>query len=209
MAVVSFVLVAAAVIVARTTQANLIDRVDQQLASVGPFTPGAVGGPTQFYGAQIEDGSLTGVVQPNVNAGSVGTPMLPSLSDVMHDARTRQPFTVESTGGSGRFRMLATRRPDGSVNVVGLSLQDVDATTNRLRIVLGVAVGMVVAILGLVVFWCCGSGSVRSLMTRTAGDIAAGDQSQRARGPTGHGGGRWATLNSMMGTIEARSGRRR
>ena len=112
MAVVSFVLVAAAVIVARTTEANLIDRVDQQLASVGPFTPGTVGGPTPFYGARVEGGGVTGVVQPNVGGGRVGTPAV-TVADAVHAARTRRPFTVGSTGGSGRFRMLATRAPTG------------------------------------------------------------------------------------------------
>ena len=105
MVVVSFVLVAAAVIVARTTQANLVDRVDQQLVSAGPFTSGAVGGPTQFYAYQVAGGTISGVLQPNVDA-HLGAPAV-TAGEAVHAARTRQPFTVGSRDGSGRFRMLA------------------------------------------------------------------------------------------------------
>src|SRR6185312_14840983 len=97
MLVVSFVLVAAGVIIARTTRSNLVDRVDQQLASASvAFGPGVSTGPTSLYGAVINR---------------------------------------------------------GSISLVGLSLRDVDATMSRLRLVLLVAVAMVIAILGLVVFW--------------------------------------------------------
>jgi two-component system OmpR family sensor kinase len=205
MVVVSFVLVAAAVIIARTTQANLIDRVDTQLASAGPFAPGvAAGGPTQFYGAQISQGVISDVVEPTVSTNDIGRPAV-TVADAIHGARTREPFTVGSIGGSGRFRMLAVRGPSGSISIVGLSLHDVDATVHRLRIVLIVAVAMVIAILGLVVFWVLRLG-VRPIkrMTRTAGDIAAGDLSQRV--PEGRPGTEAAelgdALNSMMTTIE-------
>ena len=58
MAVVSFVLVAVAVIIARTTEANLVDRVDEQLASAcrSPAGRSPFGGSRcrrQLYGAQI------------------------------------------------------------------------------------------------------------------------------------------------------------
>jgi two-component system OmpR family sensor kinase len=205
MAVVSFVLVAAAVIVARTTEANLVDRVDQQLASASvAFGPGVSTGPTSLYGAVIQDGSITVAPRPTTNANDVGEPAV-TIADAVHGVRTGEPFTVGSTDGSGRFRMFAVRAPDGSINLVGLSLQDVDATVHRLRVVLIVAVGMVIAILGLVVFWVLRLG-VRPIkrMTRTAGDIAAGDLSQRV--PEGRPGTEAAelgdALNSMMTTIE-------
>ena len=85
MVVVSFVLVTAAVIVARTTQANLVDRVDQQLASAGPFTAAVpVGGPTQFYAAEISNGIFSNVVQPNVR--DVGLPAV-TIGEALRGAR--------------------------------------------------------------------------------------------------------------------------
>src|SRR5207248_5092818 len=106
--------------------------------------------------------------------------------------------------GSGRYRVLATRVP-GGVNVVGLSLHDVDATMGRLRWVLIAAVGMVIGILGFVVFWVLRLG-VRPIkrMTKTAGAIAAGDLSQRvpeeAEGTEARELG--DALNGMLTTIE-------
>lgn len=216
MAVVSFVLVGAAVIIGRTTENNLVDRVDEQLAPVavglshtnGPFSspvaPGGRSAPTQLYGAQIADGNLTVVFTPNVSAGTVGAPEV-SIATATQAARGGHPVTVGATNGSGRYRLLAIRSPDGSIGVSALSLQDVDATMHRLHLVLIVAVGMVIAILGLVVFWVLRLG-VRPIkrMTKTAGAIAAGDLSQRV--PAGRSGTEASelgdSLNTMMTTIE-------
>ena len=179
MVVVSFVLVAAAVIIARTTESNLVDRVDAQLASVPPGQIAFATGPSQLYGAQIRDGAVAVRLRPTVGANVAGTPAF-TVAEAVRGVRTHQPFTVGSLGGQGRFRMLAARAPDGSISLVGLSLQDVDATMSRLRLVLVVAVAMVIAILGLVVFWVLRLG-VRPIkrMTATAGVIAGGDLSQR------------------------------
>jgi two-component system OmpR family sensor kinase len=204
MLVVSFVLVAAAVIIARTTQSNLVDRVDQELASVPVGGFGVATGPTQLYGAVVQNGTLEPQIQPNVGADDAGTPAV-SAAEAVHGARTHEPFTVDTIGRSGRFRMLAVRAPDGSISVVGLSLQDVDATMSRLRLVLVVAVAMVIAILGLVVFWVLRLG-VRPIkrMTATAGVIAGGDLSQRVpeERPGTEAAELGGALNSMMTRIE-------
>jgi two-component system OmpR family sensor kinase len=205
MVVVSFVLAAAAFIIGRTTENNLVDRVDQQLTGVSQRAPIGVGGPTQFYALRIEGGSITSVLLPNVNPSDVGEPAV-TVGDAVHGVHTGQPFTVGSAGSSGRFRMYAARQPDGSISLIGLSLRDVDATMGHLRLVLIAAVGMVIAILGLVVFWVLRLG-VRPVkrMTATAGAIAAGDLSQRV--PEGRPGTEAAelgdALNSMMSRIEA------
>ena len=100
--------------------------------------------------------------------------------------------------------MLSIRTPTG-VSIVGLSLQDVDATMGRLRLVLIAAAGMVIAILALVVFWVLRLG-VRPIkrMTKTAGAIAAGDLTQRV--PAGQSGTEASelgdSLNAMMTAIE-------
>jgi two-component system, OmpR family, sensor kinase len=215
-AVVSFVLVAAAVIVARTTEANLVDRVDQQLEPVAmqmlrssgglsaPISPSSGVPPTQLYGALVVNGELTWLFTPSVATNGGGDPDV-SIARARQVARDGDPITVGSTDGSGRYRLLAVRSADGTIAISALSLHDVDATMNRLRLVLIVAVSMVIAILGLVVFWVLRLG-VRPIkrMTRTAGAIAAGDLSQRV--PAGRPGTEASelgdSLNAMMTTIE-------
>ena len=216
MAVVSIVLVAAVVIVARATESNLVDRVDQQLFDVGvnanrasdafngPPTPPASNAPTPLYGARIIDGTLIVLFRPTVTRAAADLPDV-SVAAATAAARDPHPFTVGSKGGSQRYRLLAVGRPDGTITVVGLSLHDVDATMGQLRVVLIAAIAIVIAILGLVVFWVLRLG-VRPIkrMTRTAGAIAEGDLSQRV--PEGSPGTEASdlgdALNSMMTTIE-------
>src|SRR5438045_3985957 len=94
MVVVSFVLIAAAVIIARTTQANLVDRVDQQLSAAASFPPGvAAGGPTQFYGYTVSGGSFANENPPTVRTEIVSQPAV-TVADAVHGARTGDPFTV-------------------------------------------------------------------------------------------------------------------
>src|SRR5205085_12633084 len=121
---------------------------------------------------------ISAVMQPNVNGENAGVPVY-TLDAVAQSARTGDAFTVTNSTGSGRYRVLATREP-GAVNIVALSLNDVDATMGRLRWMLIAAVGIVIGILGLVIFWVLRLG-VRPIkrMTKTAGAIAAGDLSQR------------------------------
>jgi two-component system OmpR family sensor kinase len=217
MVVVSSVLVAAAFIVARTTEANLVDRVDQQLvqaaAQAPPPVPGAgtsygapgstFVGPTAVYVARIEDGEINVVMRPNVGGGDTGAPDV-TVARAMAAVRSRDAFTVPSTSGSGRYRVLAMRVP-GAVDVVGISLRDVDATMSRLRWVLVAAIAIVIGILGVVVFWVLRLG-VRPLkrMTATAGAIGAGDLSQRVPDEPDGTEARdlGDALNSMLTTIE-------
>src|SRR3954452_19921429 len=85
MLVVSFVLVAVAFIIARTTEANLVDRVDQQLVqSAGQLPPGApIGGttstsvgPTSIYAWRIQNGTIQLLQQPNVATDDWGGPRI-------------------------------------------------------------------------------------------------------------------------------------
>jgi len=214
MAVVSFVLLAVAYIIGRTTEGNLVDRVDQQLASSAARVPPAGIGafstqdpsaarPTPIYVWQIQDGRISAEIPPNITGENAGTPAV-TVDEALRAARTGDAFTVGSTTGSGRFRVLATRVP-GGVNVVALSLGDVDATVSRLRWVLIAGVGIVIGILGLVIFWVLRLG-VRPIkrMTKTAGAIAVGDLSQRvpaeAEGTEARELG--DALNAMLTTIE-------
>jgi two-component system OmpR family sensor kinase len=214
MVVVSFVLAAVAYIIARTTEANHVDRVDRQLVEAGaqavPFEGTAVGAPTtafvpptSVYLAQIVNGEIRVVMQPNVTADGGGAPKV-TVDEAMAAARAGDAFTASSTSGSGRYRVLAMRVP-GAVNVVGISLRDVDSTMSRLHWVLFAAIAIVIGILGVVVFWVLRLG-VRPIkrMTKTAGAIAAGDLSQRvpaeAEGTEARELG--DALNGMLTTIE-------
>ena len=214
MAVVSFVLVAVAFIIARTTEANLVDRVDQQLVQAGtqlPPTDAAFSGgspvtfvgPTSVYAWRIEHGVTRVLQQPNVTTDGSAGPKI-RKAQAIDAASAGDAFTVSSVSGSGRYRVMALRVP-GAVDVVGLSLHDVDVTMSRLRWVLFAAIAIVIGILGVVVFWVLRLG-VRPLkrMTKTAGAIAAGDLSERvpaeAEGTEARELG--DALNAMLTTIE-------
>jgi two-component system OmpR family sensor kinase len=191
MVVVSVVLVAVAFTIARSTETNLVDRVDQQLVQAAAQVPSSGAGtsfgapvtqllgPTAVYQARIEHGEIEVVTRPTVVADDAGAPEV-TVDEAMTTLRSADAITVPSTSGEGRYRVFAMRVPDGAVNVVGMSLRDVDATMSRLHWVLFAAIAIVIGILGVVVFWVLRLG-VRPIkrMTRTAGAIAAGDLSQR------------------------------
>jgi two-component system OmpR family sensor kinase len=211
-AVVSIVVIAVAFIVARTTESNLVDKVDQQLASAGRIarpvdtvygTPGSATGPTSVYVARIEHGEIALVARPNVSSDDEGAPVV-TVGQAIRASRTGEPFTVLSTSGSGHYRVLAVPAPDG-VTVVGMSLHDVESTMQRLRLVLLAAVTLVIGILGVVVFWVLRLG-VRPIkrMTKTAGAIAAGDLSQRVPAEADGTEARELgdALNAMLTTVE-------
>src|SRR6478752_8267309 len=117
MAVVSFVLVAVAFIIARTTEANLVDRVDQQLVQAGAQLPPADAafaggtpvtfvGPTSVYAWRIEHGVIQVLQQPNVTTGSTEGPKI-KVASAMAAVHSGDAFTVSSTSGSGRYRVMA------------------------------------------------------------------------------------------------------
>jgi two-component system OmpR family sensor kinase len=219
MAVVSMVLVAAGVIIVNTTETHLVKQVDDQLAASirpnqdparfgnpPPATPSGTNGarpPSALYLARVVDGSVTVLFTPDIAAGS-GVPTF-TAARAAAAARTGGDFTAGSNHGSGRYRLRAVSFADGSTLVGGLSLHDVDASVHRLVVVLGAVAAIVIAILGLVVFWVLRLG-VRPIkrMTRTAAEIAAGDLSSRvpeaARGTEASDLG--VALNAMMTRIE-------
>ena len=228
MAVVAFVLVFAAVVITRTTQTYLIDRLDAQLddavipARAFDFTrripPSESGGGSTiqplsaFYIAHVEDGELTVLAAPE---DASGNPVLLRISaaravKAASDNPSRN-FTVAATSGSVRYRVRAVSSLDGTTLVLALSLRDVDASVHRLVLVEIIATASVIAILGLVTFWALRLG-VRPIkqMTATATAIAAGDLSQRVteakQGTEARELG--DALNTMMARIEDAFGQR-
>ena len=153
-----------------------------------------------FVMVENEAGRRVDYIPPFAASGS---PRLPA--DL--ERRLGEPFTVPSQAGSGApWRVIAQPLPEGGLVVLGLSLDEVERTVNRL-IVIDVIVGLVVVtVLAAVGVWVV-RASLRPLaaIEQTAGAIAAGDLSQRvpeadSRTEVGRLG---RSLNSMLAQIES------
>ncbi|MEX1009670.1 MAG: HAMP domain-containing sensor histidine kinase [Acidimicrobiia bacterium] len=221
MAVVAFVLVSAAVVIVRTTETYLIERVDAQLAdiparafdritetfpSASPRTFPSRPSLSSAYVARVADDVLTVLSTPNASSSGSGRPKVsPARAVAGADHDSPENFTVASTRGSSGWRVRAIAEPDGGTLVLALSLRDVDASVHRLVLVEMLATGLVIAILGLVTFWVIRLG-VRPIkrMTATATAIASGDLSQRvpAERSGTEAGELGDALNTMLSRIE-------
>jgi two-component system OmpR family sensor kinase len=208
MAVVALVLVGAAALIARTTEADLVARVDDQLRSVRDPRPR---GPeldddafSSLFAGEVVGDTLRVYVTPNVT-GSDPAPEIPTtlVADVAADGRTRL-FTVGSDGDT-TFRVLARPSRRGTVLVLALPLADVEAAVARLVRVEALVTVAVLGVLGLVTWWVLRLGVLPvKRMTKTAVAIADGDLSQRVpdvvRGT--EAGELGSALNTMLGRIE-------
>ncbi len=211
MAVVAVVLVGAAVFIARSTEADLVARVDDQLRSAdvspGRFRRGPEVDqvPSSLFIGVVQGDTIRTYVTPNFT-GEDAVPAIPvqRVAAVAEDGVPRL-FTVGSDGGDDtRFRVLARTRGD-AVWVLGLPLSDVEASVARLVRVEAVVMVVVLAVLGLVTWWVLRLG-VRPVkrMTETAVAIADGDLSQRVPDvvPGTEAGELGEALNTMLGRIE-------
>jgi two-component system OmpR family sensor kinase len=194
---------------------SMVGRVDSQLvdfanrANRGGFGPSQDGQlPSNFFVAFVDlQGSGVGQFADPLYLDRQ-PPELPRLDarEVAH--RGGAPFTVRSRGGHEHtWRVLAApmRNGQGSV-LVGLSLDDVEATVGRLRAInLGVG-ALVLALLAALGYFAVRS-SLRPLVEveHTAEAIAAGDLSRRVaeRDPRTEVGRLGRALNAMLGQIEA------
>ncbi|MFB4317532.1 sensor histidine kinase [Actinomadura sp. 21ATH] len=140
--------------------------------------------------------------------GDAGSPKVPA--DL--EERMGEPFTVPGQGGSGApWRIFAEPLPGGGILVLGLSLDEVSRTVNRL-VVIDLIVGlMVVTVLAAVGVWVV-RASLRPLaaIEETAGAIATGDLSRRVpeADPRTEVGRLGRSLNSMLAQIESAFGAR-
>ncbi|MZG13474.1 HAMP domain-containing protein [Streptomyces sp. SID5914] len=145
-------------------------------------------------------------------------PALPRLDAAAVAAHGGRPFTVDSTHGDGRWRVIALPKvthaalpgalgtSDGSSVIVSTSMGQVDDTVARMwRIyeIAGLGLLGVLAVAG----WFAVRSGLRPLsrIEQTAAEIAGGDLSRRVPELAGHGTeiGRLATaLNGMLGQIE-------
>jgi two-component system, OmpR family, sensor kinase len=210
MAVVAAVLVGAAVFIARTTESDLVARVDDQLQSVqdplrrAPLGQEDDGAFSSLFVGVVQGDTLQTFATPNVT-GDDPLPRIPveRVATVAEDGRSRL-FTVGSDAGV-RFRVLARPTQRGPVVVLALPLSDVDAAVDRLVRVETLATVAVLAVLGLVTWWVVRLG-VRPVkrMTQTAVAIADGDLSQRVPDVVAgtEAGELGNALNTMLGRIE-------
>jgi two-component system OmpR family sensor kinase len=199
-------------------QRYLLDRVDNQLrnsaAAVLRFGgPGPDTGEGRYgvypgggYFLQVSDGAGTNqgyLIFPNK---STPLPQLQAVTSTLVEKHNGHPFTVASSGGSRKWRVLLVQTADGTQNVaVGLGLDDVNSTVNRLITIDAVVSAIVLALLAGIGYFIVRS-SLRRLVEveRTAEAIAAGDLSRRVAVADDHTEvGRLGTsLNTMLGQIE-------
>lgn len=226
MGAIALVLGLAALVIARTTEAHLVDQVDEQLRDAGPQlrglgppgSPGGYGGgdgdgqqggpPPRlsdlYVGRVTRAGELVTLYAPDATGEDAPDPALDE-GDVA-DLRAGRTITVGSVEGDLRYRIAARAEgPQGAMTVVAKPLTDVEDAVRRLVVVEAGAVLAVLAVLGLVSFWVIRLG-IRPLrqMTATAGAIAGGDLSHRVpvTSPGTETGDLGVALNGMLGRLE-------
>ena len=222
MAFVAAVLVVVAAIVTSTTRAQLVDQIDERLASYsrggrelwldepgeardGPPGPLPAGGPERrsdaFQGYVDADGELVTVFAPNVGFGEDRA--VPALGGEDLPTSGSRALTVDAVDGGGTYRVLA-RRVGDVTSITALPLDDVQRTVSRLVIVEVVGSLAILAALGLVSWWVVHLG-IRPIkeMTVTATRIAGGDLAVRVPESTpGTESAELAVaLNTMLGNL--------
>ena len=211
------------VVVTLVQRSYLMGQVDQQLESISPASGPVIARiaasssrpnaqnllQTEFseyyVGRVTTDGQLTTYIAPSNDPELV--PSLPTDPDF------GTPRTVRSASGSAaRVRIIETRLGDGSTGIFGVSLSKTEAAIRRLVVTEGIASLIVLAVMGLVVFWVFRLG-IRPIrkMTEAADAIAAGSLDVRVDVPNdgteaarlGH------ALNTMIDTTQGTEARLR
>jgi two-component system OmpR family sensor kinase len=210
-------LLATDVLTYRALRSFLIDRVDHQLvAAQKPVAQQLLGTGRRtepLSDAIIPDGTYAAILDldgrvlksvPFTYEGEVPEPVRPALDDI--DLSNGSPHTVGSTEGSGRYRVRVSRLDNaGNQLLVAIPLTEVSQTLRRLVGIEAVATTLVLALVGLAAYGLVRAG-LRPLegIGEVAGNIAAGDLSQRVHGADQRTEvGRLAlSLNAMLGQIQ-------
>ncbi len=141
-----------------------------------------------------------------LNQGDCG-PAIPSLSLAAVNALHGKPFTVPSSKGSERWRVVVSVMPSGTGSIaVATPLTGVDSTLNQL-ILLDVIIGAGVVIVLAGLSYIAVRHSLRPLVDveHTAAAIAAGDLTRRVpqSDPRTEVGRLAGALNGMLSQIES------
>lgn len=216
--VIAVLLALTAFLTTRTMESNLIQQVDDQLASAstgqlrstdfGDWRDGdGREGPrlsSLYIGYLTADGVET-LAATNLTGDAAPAPEL-DVTTALHLAAAGG--TITTAGGSDlRYRVrAAVDKHTGAVVVLALPLDSVDAAMRRLVTLELAATLLVLAVLGALTWWMVHLG-VRPLkrMTSVAAAIADGDLSQRVPDvdPRTEAGELAAALNHMLTEIES------
>jgi two-component system OmpR family sensor kinase len=158
--------------------------------------------PDQVIYGYLPDGSL----DPRSSSLDNTRPPFVSYAEVAPRAADRQLYSVSAADGTS-WRLIAVQDSGtGGVAVAGVSLSDVDETTDRLLLIDAAVSGLVLALLGAGAWYVVRFG-LRPLtdMERVATDISAGSLSGRVADTDPHTepGRLGLALNSMLTRIEA------
>lgn len=216
---VAAVLVLGNVTLSRTVETYLLGRVDRQLLDVAsrPVFEGgrrhrvlatdetlseyfiAVGGPDAERLTQLTSVFARDDPPPRLQRSQV----LDHLR--RHPGQQPIPFTAPAEAGGGAWRLIAVQDGRGNLAVLGISLDGVEATIDRIRVVQIAVTVAVLGTLGLVCWWMLRLG-VHPIedVARTADAIAAGDLSRRVdQRDEGTEAARLGTaFNAMLARIE-------
>jgi len=224
--VISAVLVVTNITLANRFRSVLLDRVDRQLADASsrdvfrlgggrlrgpPDAPPAADDQTvsEYFIAvgDPSEGTLVELSSALVDHDQ-SSPRLERDQIAAHLTDRRQPaapFSVPAQSGGATWRIVAVAQGPHRLTVVGLSLVELEATLDRLRVIQILGTLAVLATLGLVSWWMLRLG-VHPIegMARSAGSIAQGDLSRRVDHPGGRTevGRLGAALNAMLERIQ-------
>ncbi|GGK96874.1 two-component sensor histidine kinase [Sphaerisporangium melleum] len=201
----------------------LVERVDQQLTAAGTLRREIAIPPDLqpqareltrplrqfglFYMALLRpDGSVERTLQEP--PGSTPPTLSPARIGAARPSGRPVPFTVESASGTRWRAVVVTEGLSGAprTRLIAIRMDDIDATVNRLALIVAGVGGGVLVILGFACHWLV-RRSLRPLgeIERTAGAIAGGDLSRRV--PLRHRrtemGRLGRAINGMLAQIEA------
>ena len=211
------------IVVTLVQRSYLMNQVDQQLEGIAPASGPVIARiassssrpnaqnllQTEFseyyVGRVTNDGQLTTYIAPTTDSELV--PVIPATPNF------GTPRTVRTESGSAnRIRIIETRLADGSIGVFGVSLSKTEAAIRRLIITEGIASLVVLAVMGLVVFWVFRLG-IRPIrkMTEAADAISAGSLDARVEVPPGgtEASRLGQALNTMIDTTQETEARLR
>lgn len=226
--VIALTLVAAMVFLTRTTESNLTNQVDDELAgAVRPVRALGYGhgdpalqppadppepppeddvGPrlSAVFVGVVDGDQVVTVAKPGLGEEDLALPDI-DPTDAVQAASTGQPITVSADGSDLRWRVSAIDSGDGLVTVIAMPLDSVDSAIDDL-VTLEIIVGAIIfGALALVAFWVIRLGvSPIQKMTHTATAIAEGDLTRRVpeSGPGTEVGELGDALNKMLASIE-------